>query len=214
MANLTPEEILRGIIDGTLTSFESDALQSIGGYKMREHNKVQEFIAPNLKEQYGQEVFRGAASLKKVNWPSWNPTNANYTQNTFYWCIGMETAVLPSFTKNLHSYVFRSDSKLEKVDMAISSFSGHQAFDQASLFKTLVLRKSDAVCTLGNLNNFGSSPFASNGTGGTLYCPQNLISQYQSATNWSTILSYPNNQILPIEGSEYEHYYVDGTPIE
>ena len=52
----------------------------------------------------------------------------------------------------------------------------------------------------------------SNGSGGTLYVPQALISTYQSATNWSTILGYANNQILPIEGSIYENQYADGTP--
>lgn len=58
-----------------------------------------------------------------------------------------------------------------------------------------------------------STQFASNGTGGTLYVPQALISSYQSATNWSTILGYANNSIQAIEGSQYENYYADGTPM-
>ena len=48
---------------------------------------------------------------------------------------------------------------------------------------------------------------------GKLYVPSSLISSYQAATNWSTILGYANNQILPIEGSMYETQYADGTPI-
>ena len=69
------------------------------------------------------------------------------------------------------------------------------------------------MCSLSNVNAF-TGAFASGGTGGTLYVPQALIASYQSATNWSTILGYANNQILPIEGSIYETQYADGTPIE
>jgi hypothetical protein len=27
-------------------------------------------------------------------------------------------------------------------------------------------------------------------------------------------MGYPNNHIEAIEGSQYEHYYADGTPVE
>ena len=68
-----------------------------------------------------------------------------------------------------------------------------------------------AMANVNALNN--SNPFANGKSGGTLYVPADMISSYQSATNWSTILGYANNQILPIEGSIYETQYVDGTPI-
>ena len=42
------------------------------------------------------------------------------------------------------------------------------------------------------------------GSAGTLYVPNDLIASYQSASNWSTILGYTNNQIKKIEGSIYE----------
>ena len=75
-----------------------------------------------------------------------------------------------------------------------------------------MLRKT-SVTTLGNVAHFDGTPFASGGTGGTLYVPQALIADYQAATNWSTILGYANNKILPIEGSIYKTQYADGTPI-
>jgi len=85
---------------------------------------------------------------------------------------------------------------------------------QHSKLSTLILRQETKVAGLSNINSFGYTPFASDGSGGTLYVPSALISSYQSATNWSTILGYANNQILPIEGSQYENYYADGTAIE
>ena len=112
------------------------------------------------------------------------------------------------------AFSFQYDRALSIVDCG-GSFDGFggQVFTGCSVLKTLILRPASLV-SLGNINNFNSTPFASGGTGGTLYVPQSLISSYQSATNWSTILGYANNQILPIEGSIYETQYADGTPIE
>ena len=61
--------------------------------------------------------------------------------------------------------------------------------------------------------HFSNTPFDNGGTGGALYVPAALISAYQGAANWSTILGYPNNRILPIEGSVYETRYADGTEV-
>jgi len=80
-------------------------------------------------------------------------------------------------------------------------------------FKVLIIRETAGVAALANINAFTNTPFASGKAGGTLYVPQSLLSQYTQATNWSTILGYPNNSIQAIEGSIYETQYADGTPI-
>lgn len=76
-------------------------------------------------------------------------------------------------------------------------------FAHNTAFNTLVLY-NESLCKLSNIGVFNDTPFASGGTGGTLYVPSALISTYQSATNWSTILGYASNQIKAIEGSEWE----------
>jgi hypothetical protein len=48
------------------------------------------------------------------------------------------------------------------------------------------------------------TPFASGGTGGTVYVPQALITEYQNATNWSTLYAGGTCNFVAIEGSEYE----------
>jgi hypothetical protein len=80
-------------------------------------------------------------------------------------------------------------------------------------FNTLIIRTTGGVPALANINAFNNTPFASGKAGGTLYVPSALISSYQSATNWSTILGYSTNSIQAIEGSIYETQYADGTPI-
>lgn len=59
------------------------------------------------------------------------------------------------------------------------------------------------------------TPFASNNEAdiATLYVPSALISSYQSASNWATILARAGKNIAAIEGSIYETQYADGTPI-
>ena len=78
---------------------------------------------------------------------------------------------------------------------------------------TVIIRRTGGVVPLQGTNTFDGTPFASGGSGGTLYVPQALISSYQADANWSTILGYANNQIKAIEGSIYENAYADGTPI-
>lgn len=87
-----------------------------------------------------------------------------------------------------------------------------QSIRENTVLDTLILRSSTAV-TLDNINALSGTKFDSAGTGGTLYVPSALISSYQAATNWSTILGYTNNNIQAIEGSIYENTYADGTPI-
>lgn len=82
---------------------------------------------------------------------------------------------------------------------------------QNAATSTLVFRRN-SVLTLHNTTSL-PTPFQSSGSGGTLYVPSALISAYRSATNWSTVLGYPNNRIEAIEGSVYEMQYADGTPI-
>ena len=133
--------------------------------------------------------------------------------NTFNGCGSLTSASFKNAT-TLYTSALKNCSKLPALDFPkLEGIIKTNAFLGCTSLKTLVLRNS-VVATLSNINNFTSTPFASGGTGGTLYVPQSLISSYQSATNWSTILGYENNQILPIEGSIYETQYVNGTPIE
>ena len=123
----------------------------------------------------------------------------------------MEYVVLPKFTGKVNSNAFRNCPNLLAFDAKTTIIGGADNFHDDPKLKIVILRGS--LCALQGINTFLGTPFASGGTGGILYVPQALISDYQSETNWSTILSYENNQILPIEGSIYETQYADGTPI-
>lgn len=123
--------------------------------------------------------------------------------------------VLPALTGDVNGQVFLGCPNLEAVDIGVGAtqLRNQYHFKDCTSLRTLILRHSDSIITIGNNNAFTNTPFADGGSGGTLYVPNDLISSYQSASNWSTILGYANNQIKAIEGSIYETQYADGTPI-
>lgn len=171
--------------------------------------QLEELSVPNSTSQYtANYLCQGCTSLNKVTLTKIRSLG----QNTFNGCTSLHTIVLPKVTALGNT--FASGARLENVDLGVcSSIAGNEHFKNNSGLNVLILRKSDAICTLGNINTFTGTPFASGGTGGTLYVPNSLISSYQSANNWSTILGYANNQIKKIEGSYYETHYADGTAI-
>ena len=140
--------------------------------------------------------------------------------NSFKGCTNLEYVV------NLFAALsssFQGCSKLKGVDMTYKA--GNEGIRQTSAFSgcaqlsTLVLRGT-GIMQLANVNNFSNTPFASGGAGGTIYIPESLYehlgdgtaSDYKAATNWSTIDGYGTITWEKIEGSQYENYYVDGSP--
>lgn len=69
----------------------------------------------------------------------------------------------------------------------------------------LILRRSAGIVTLDAANSVRGVE--------KVYCPQSLISTYQTATQWSTRYSAGRITFVAIEGSEYDGYWADGTPI-
>lgn len=128
----------------------------------------------------------------------------------------LTTLVLPSFKTGAgQDNCISNCSALQSVDFGTRAVyvPRYYAFQKNSHMNVLIIRNPTTVATLAHTNCFSNTPFGNSGTGGTLYVPQALISSYQSATNWSTILGYANNSIQAIEGSIYETQYADGTPI-
>lgn len=152
---------------------------------------------------YSSYCFSGCTSLKSVSLPSLTLTAA-LPQYCFRACSSLTNVELPSdYTGELGFGCFASCSNLEMIDCQKTQEIPGYCFNGSSSLTTIVIRRT-SVATLSNISAFTGTPFASGGSGGTLYVPNDLISSYQSASNWSTILGYANNQIKKIEGSIYE----------
>lgn len=175
-------------------------------YCAAKRDNIDTLYAPNLTK-INSQGFR-YSGFKRLYAP-----NANiqpYANHIFRECPNLEVLALPSMRNYANAYSFMDCPKLTALD--IWGFSGADMFVRDALLTVLILRSTSMVA-LGNINYFNNTPFASGKSGGTLYVPNALKSSYQSATNWSTILGYANNSIVAIEGSQYENYYADGTPI-
>jgi hypothetical protein len=107
---------------------------------------------------------------------------------------------LPNLTSS-GQYAFGRCDNLTLVDLGkITNI--YKTFLTNKQLNTIILR-SQTVCTL-SLSDLNGTPFASNGTGGTVYCPASLITEYQNATNWSSLYAAGTCNFVAIEGSEYE----------
>lgn len=152
--------------------------------------------------------------FEEIVWTYKSTRNIDISSRMFLESQYLKTFVATSFSGAFGSAstnAFDGCISLEKVDWSGNGLNGAM-FVKCSSLTTVILRRSSSIVSVAS-NSFNNTPFASGGTGGTLYVPQSLISSYQSANNWSTILGYENNSIVAIEGSQYETQYADGTPI-
>lgn len=200
-----------------ITAVTGENVTYLGTYALTNCVALTSVHLPNANKTTGSclSTFSGCTALTAIGAED---LESCYTlgQAMFSKCTNLSVIVLPS-AGTVGYQSTNLCSSLTAVDigasMAVSGgqiFSG--AFGTADSLQTLILRRP-AIYNLLNINAFAATPFKDGGAGGTLYVPQALIADYQAATNWSTILGYANNQILPIEGSIYETQYADGTPI-
>ena len=190
-------DTLAELESNTLTSWTSTATE-VGTYLFYQKTALTSVNYPNATVA-GPYCFYNCTNLTTVNAPKLTSLGSY----CFSGCTNLTTVNAPKLT-SLGSSCFYRCGKLVSLDFPVLGSIPTSAFAGSNIFTTLILRKSDSICTLANTNAFKNTPFASGGTGGTLYVPQDLIASYQSADRWSTILGYPNNQIKAIEGSIYE----------
>ena len=143
-------------------------------------------------------AFQSCTNLVEVDFPL-ATTVGNYV---FYKCSSLTTVNLP-LVEYVYGYGLAQCVSLEKIDFPLLKSISGNAFASDNKLKTLILR-GETVCTLSSVNAFSGTPFASGGTGGTVYVPQELIEQYKTATNWSTLYAQGTCNFVAIEGSEYE----------
>lgn len=183
------------IIDRSFTTLNITT-DTISSFALRDATNLVTINAPNLTNVLGNACF-GCTNLKNIN------TNADIVSvsaNCFGNCRNLE-----DFDFELSDIATSSFANCEKITKIIcasnvSQLATNSVFSGCSSLKTLVLRKTGSVVTLRNVNSFDNTPFR-NGKGGTVYVPNNLISSYQSATNWSSLES---TTFKAIEGSIYE----------
>lgn len=145
----------------------------------------------------------------------------NYTNKIVNYTVATNSSLtnltIKGSVPNIETNAFRGNSSLKVCDITNTSSAsygiGGNVF-YGTVLDTLILRKTDGIVPLDNISAFtNGTKFRSGGGGGTLYVPNALISTYQTATNWSTLLGYTGNVITKIEGTTYATTYADGTSV-
>lgn len=192
------DDVLNGVLEGTITEFNNSKLEYLGMYAFTQKQKLVSVRATSVKSM-GVSVFRSCPVLESVELP--NVTTIG--NDSFYGCSKLTQVSMP-LLESIGTGAFYNCNVLPFVDLNNATQLGNGFFNNCKALTKVVLRKSDSICRMVNSGVFNGSPFASGGTGGTVYCPASLIEQYQQATNWSTLYAAGTCTFLPIEGSEYE----------
>lgn len=142
------------------------------------HHPVKEAVLPNATH-IGDYSFAKCTSLETVN----VPLLESIGRAAFSGCTALSNIndnVLNII--DIPSSAFFDCDGLTKLDFPIASSIGDLAFGNGN-FETIILRKSDSICTL-------SDNYAFSGGTGTkyIYVPKALLGNYTAAENWNNLI--------------------------
>lgn len=171
-------------------------------------SELQSFSAPYATVAAGK-ILCGCQKLTDVSLPQLQDIVVDqFIENT-----KVQRLTFPSLSRGIYCNSIRMNNLLEVIDAGQCSNIGGSAFYLCTALNTLILRKSDSICTIEGVNVFVGTPFANGGAGGEIYVPSALIDTYKAAAQWSILDGYGTVTWKAIEGSIYENAYADGTPI-
>ena len=185
-----PNENLRGVLDGSVTSYTDDLLTSL---KVTIPRTLTSFICHNITSVTGTTQLLNGANLVSL--------------------------ALPNLLDFYNGFAFASCGTIEILDIAIYRLAVN-SFSNCTKLATLILRNPSVVTLGGTnaFTNTPFKSGGTGGTiyiPKSLYdhLGDGTSSDYKAATNWSTVNGYGTITWAKIEGSTYETHYGDGTTI-
>lgn len=140
---------------------------------------------------------QNATKLATVNLPNVTTLGAY----AFYQCTGLITCTVPKL-KSLSTQTWYMCNQLQYADCGQLGNMTAQTFASCNSLKTLILRKTDGICTLSNTNAISGSGIGKGN--GYIYVPRTLIETYVANANWASVATAEQFRAL-------EDYTVDGT---
>ena len=190
----------------TISSMPS-GVTSISGYAFYNCYQLPSMNLSNVTS-VGSNSFYGCRNMTSLNG---NGAITSLSSSAFNGCSSLKTVSLPNMAVSSLSTVFGNSTAssacqaLEFCDIGSSAGIASNAFANCYALETLVLRKTSSITTLSNVSAFTNTPMRGyGGKTGTVYVPEDLITSYQTATNWSTLYNDGTVEFKKIEGSNYE----------
>ena len=169
------------MLTGTITAIDSGAT-SVFGYACRGMSKIKTVNLPNATS-LGTYAFAYCSAINSVN----APKTTSIGSYCFYNNVNITNVKFPLVT-SMSQNAFYSCSSLEKADFPKLTKINQATFAYCDELTALILRKSDAICTLATATNAFQGSAIADGTG-FVYVPSALIETYKTATNWSNYAS-------------------------
>ena len=202
------EEIAKGTEpSGSITL--SATVISAGAFFER---PITSIYAPNVTSlSSAKYAFHGCTLLTKAKFP--NVTSLGNNNLYQFQESKVQYVAIPKLTGNLTSNFLQACRSLLVVDAGKTPSIQTRATASATNFDTLILRRTNAITALANVDGIANdTKFKNGGEGGTIYIPEVLYNHlgdgtsldYKAATNWSTVNGYGTITWAKLEGSQYE----------
>lgn len=200
--------MIKQYLEGTLTEYVDDEVEMISAYAFNSMTSLKKVNLPNVTS-VGTSAFNGSG-LMKIYLPKVTSVESNALQN----CSSLTQISMPKLSGELPSNIARASTSLSIIDIGLCTKINTRALANCKALSTIIIRKSDTVCTLGAIDGFASDTnFKNGGSGGTIYIPTIMYDHlgdgtaldYQAATNWSTVYGYGTITWKKLEGSIYEN---------
>lgn len=174
------------LVEGTLTEYRNPRVKTIGRYALA-YSNLQKVVFDSVT--YADTACFRESKVVSASFPQLVTAG----EDMFLRCYYLTDVSMPK-VKELKNWSFEYCNKLVFLDFPCLEKIGANVF-YGSALETLIIRTNN-VCALGNTNSFNKAC--------NVYVPQALISEYQQATNWSSLYAAGTCNFVAIEGSEYE----------
>lgn len=188
------------VLDGSISgAYENSDITSIRTHGLDACSSLTSVSFPNV-ESVGTNALYNCTNITSANFPKLK-SGATYA---FAGMTKLTSISLPAMTSALTNFMFNGCKLLKTADIGAGCNGlGGQTFAGCTVLDTVILRRTAGVVSCSN-NTFNNTPFASGGSGGTVYVPNDLIASYKAASNWSTLFNAGTCTFVKIEGSAYE----------
>lgn len=171
-------------------TYYNDRITSVGTYGMVAQEELTNIILPNCIRP-GAAAFYYCINVETIDM-KWSQISAVFN-GTFSYCYKLSMPIYLPICSAIGQYGFYHCHELKTVTLGACEAIGAQVFQYAYNLMSLYLLTS-TMCTLSNINAFGSTPISTyttstGGVNGSIYVPSSLYDTYISATNWLTYSS-------------------------
>lgn len=155
-------------------------------------------VLSNTVTAIGTNAFRAKSAITSMQ----GAGVTTIASECFRDCSHLTDVRFPNCTSQAPSYAFTNCSRLATADIGKCSQINNNSFSGCTALRTLILRRT-SVCPIGGWSNSYLRGIYDNPTASTIYVPNDLISSYQTASNW--VKAYNAGVTFSkIEGSVYE----------